>query len=104
MTTIQTTYVYDTSTQKQECPDHKKRDRDTDLLALARQYIKDPPSEHTIENKDLLSFYVCRALDISLKVDWVRASEEEVKQISVFQDYCCDLFDEVKSFILQRLA
>ena len=101
--TITLTYVYDASKKKQECPNPDRRPYQADLLALAKLYIANPPSERVVENKDFLTRYVCKALNIDLQVNWGRCSEEDLARVTLFQNYCDLLFDTVQPFILEKL-
>lgn len=91
-------------------PDHTSRNPEADLRVLARRVLTDlvdfgdKLTPHIVENKDLLSWYVANALGAMHKINWGTASAEEVARMAVWQDYCCDLFDQVKPFILRNLG
>lgn len=95
-------------------PNPKDRNRAEDMKRLARKVVTDRLSfsnegltDHVADSPDLLMYYVTDALGASYRVSWSEVTEEENADVCTlskeWSDYCGDLFDGVRGFILQAL-
>lgn len=96
-------------------PSISDRDRNVDLLILARYVVKerlswsnDVLNSHVADSPDLLMHFVTRALGAEFNVSWSQVSDEEAPAVcaksKAWSDYCGDLFGSVPEFVLSKLV
>jgi hypothetical protein len=92
-----------------DCPKPSSRNRDEDLKVLAVAVVRDRLgfsdrlSEHIADTPDLLVSYVQRALHLTVFVDWDAITDEELPAVTVWENYCTDLYDAVQEYVVKTL-
>ena len=93
-------------------PKAADRDRNADLLVLARKVVKERLSfnesetltAHTVEHPDLLPYFVTEAIGVKFALNYATATDEDCREASAWGDYCCKLFDDVEEFVMGKLS
>lgn len=91
-------------------PDHTMRDEKVDLHVLTGRVLTDllafdgSLTPHIVENTDLLSAYVAKVIGAEPRINWGRATDEEVAQMAAWQNYCCGLFYSVYCTLRRQAA
>jgi len=93
-----------------EVPRVAGRNRALDLKLVALAVVKDrlnwssDLSEHVADTPDLLICYVERALGYHIRINWMLVTEEaEGTAIKEWQDYCQNVYDDVKDYVVKLL-